>query len=620
MSGVDLRVPADLLAGLNTRGSELPEASDSPEFRARLVAGVTVAIAKHHGIRLPPLRLLDEWGSPVPVTIPREVARPDVLGLLHEELLDQRTRRRGGAFYTPSDVASVVVHWGLGLGSSPSGCGAGEDAPHQPRAKAGRVPVVCDPAVGGGVFLLAVADALVGRGLDPEVVVRDCLIGADVDPVAVAVSEAALALWCAGRGVPRLVVADALTLDVRQWPERPDVVVGNPPFLSQLGLATARSREQARELERRLGNGMGGYADTAALFWVMACRLVRPGGRVALILPQSTLAARDARGARRAVLDEGTLEVLWFPGRALFAASVDVCIAVVHKHGDECANSDETAPLRTCTGVPPRIHHQGGVAHDELRDAANWSHLIADAMDVPPVVLQDNGETVGDRWHVVADFRDQYYGVAPFVVDDPDHQLDEHRYPRLVTVGLVDPARCRWGLVPARFARRGWKAPRVDLEALEAAGTLGTWARARLVPKVVVATQTSVLEAAVDEGGVWLPSTPAISVLAERDDLWHVAAVLSAPPVSVWAIRAAAGSALARGGLKLRATQVRDIPLPRKREWWNRAAGLMEEACRIVDPIEARRALLASGAACTTAYGLGAEITEWWSSRLPPPR
>lgn len=625
MFGVDSRVMADLLAGFGTGGFEASDSPDSEGSRARFIAGVAWAIAGHHDIRLPPLRLLEEWGSPVPVTIPREAARPEVLGSLHEALLDRRTRRRGGAFYTPSDVADVVVHWGLGT-SVPDQRGWHRHGQDQPGARDRHMPVVCDPAVGGGAFLLAAADALASRGLDPELVVRDCLIGADLDPVAVAVSEASLALWCGGRGVPRLVVADALTIDAREWPEQPDVVVGNPPFLSQLGLATVRSRRQAKAIEHRLGEGMGGYADTAALFWVMACRLVRPGGRVALILPQSTLAVRDAQGARRAVLDEGMLEVLWLPGRPLFGAAVDVCVAVVHKRraayphiaGDE--HSDETGVLRTCTGVPPLLHHESIVARDELRDAANWSHLVADAMDVPVGALEDNGETIGHRWQVVADFRDQYYGVAPFVVDDPDDQLDEHRHPRLITVGLVDPARCLWGRVPARFARRAWKAPRVDLAALEATGTLGPWARSRLVPKVVVATQTSVVEAAVDESGIWLPSTPVISVLAEREDLWHVAAVLSAPPVSMWAIRAAAGAALARGGLKLRAGQVRDIPLPRDPLGWNRAAELMREASHAGDPLRARKALLAAATAASEAYGLGTEITEWWSARLPTPR
>ncbi|MBI3257401.1 MAG: N-6 DNA methylase [Actinobacteria bacterium] len=380
VSGADRSLLTALAAHLDTGPNT---AAHTPGARARVIAGVAVAIAQHRGTPLPPLALLDQWGSPMPITIPGDAARPELLGALYETLLDQGTRRRRGAFYTPGAVASVVVSWALGA--------VGE--------RAGGTPVICDPAVGGGVFLLAAANALAARGLAREAVVGRCLIGADLDPVAVAVSEATLALWCDGRAVPRLVVADALTLDVDDWPEHPDVVVGNPPFLSQLSLATVRTREEAEALARRFGEGLGGYADTAALFWVMACRLVSAGGSVALVLPQSTLAVRDAQGVRRVVLAEMTPEVLWLPGQALFGASVDVCVIVV------CKRTDRSVVLRTYTGVPPRHRHDTNVVIDELRQGANWSHLVADAMGVPSAGLAGNGEMIGDRWRVVADFR-----------------------------------------------------------------------------------------------------------------------------------------------------------------------------------------------------------------------
>ena len=39
------------------------------------------------------------------------------------------------------------------------------------------------------------------------------------------------------------------------------------------------------------------------------------------------------------------------------------------------------------------------------------------------------------------------------------------------------------------------------------------------MPKVVVATQTRVVEAAVDPTGEWIPSTPVVSVHADPDEL-----------------------------------------------------------------------------------------------------
>ena len=63
---------------------------------------------------------------------------------------------------------------------------------------------------------------------------------------------------------------------------------------------------------------------------------------------------------------------------------------------------------------------------------------------------------------LTADFRDQYYGLAPFVSDDHDGAA-------LVTCGLIDVGRSAWGERPARFARARYEAPRVDVAALTAA-------------------------------------------------------------------------------------------------------------------------------------------------------
>src|SRR5690606_17819255 len=104
------------------------------------------------------------------------------------------------------------------------------------RAAAGLGPVV-DPSCGGGAFLLAAADRLVALGSAPGDAVA-ALRGRDVDPTAVAVTEAALWWWAARRDAstrPDVRVRDALLDDV----DAAGAVVGNPPFLGQLRSSTS---------------------------------------------------------------------------------------------------------------------------------------------------------------------------------------------------------------------------------------------------------------------------------------------------------------------------------------------------------------------------------------------
>src|SRR5262249_23770913 len=156
----------------------------------------------------------------------------------------------------------------------------------------------------------------------PSVVVERHVWGADVDPLAAAVAAGALRLWALGEGSPagstHVVVGDTLAGGSAVWADDlgrddgVDVVVGDPPFPGQLGRETARTAAENESLRMELGDVTTGYVDTAALFFVRAIDLVRAGGSVALVLPQSFLVARDAGPARNRIVDTAELVALWW--------------------------------------------------------------------------------------------------------------------------------------------------------------------------------------------------------------------------------------------------------------------------------------------------------------------
>ncbi|MCU0271200.1 MAG: N-6 DNA methylase [Acidimicrobiales bacterium] len=522
-------------------------------------------------------------------------------------------RRRLGAFDTPADVAERLA--GLALRPLLDG---GVD-PRDLR--------VCDPAVGGGAFLLAAADLLAGAGVAPAHVVRHCLWGADLDAEAVELCRANLRDWARARGVSdppdpgHLEVGDGLGRRPDVWPDPPaegfDAVIGNPPFLGQLQEMTARSPAQASRVRSEFGEAAFRYADTAGLFLLGACHLSRPGGRVALILPQSFLASTDLDAVRREVLGRASLEQLWLAGEAVFPdAAVHVCAPVLVVGG---------SPRRYVVRTTGRSFAPAPAAPAELlAGSGSWAPLLADLLGAPVVDLRGAG-VVGDLASATAGFRDQYYGLAPYVREAAEVG-DTHA--RLVTSGLIDPARCHWGQRATRFGGRRWDAPVVDLPRLQQApqrpedGVLARWTEARLQPKVVVATQTRVVEAAVDREGNWYPSVPTIAVTphTEAGDLWRTAAVLLAPPISAWALGRAAGTALSADGFRLSARQVLHIPLPVHEQSWERGAELAHEASSASGMHAWREALVHLGSVMCRAYGVGQDVLEWWVGRLPRAR
>lgn len=510
-----------------------------------------------------------EWGPRGPEDVVdalapwREPGAEERLGAVHESLLPGR--KTAGAYYTPGWLVEHVLEQAL-----------------VPVLREGERARVLDPACGTGAFLVPAARRVAeASGLSTAEAVC-CVYGVDLDPVAVGLTR--FLLWLEAPAVPRseiearVVVGDGLALES----DPPyDVVVGNPPFLNQLRTATARGTPV---------EGVGPYTDTSAVFLLRAAGLVRDGGRVGLVQPLSVLAARDAAPVRAALDRDGALVSLWASDRPVFPGT----------------------PVLTCAPVWER----GRPAEPETEPGSRWSVLAAPSFGIPPVSLPSERGVLGDLGPCTADFRDQYYGLVPFVREAVGGEVGPGEV-ALVTTGLIDPAACLWGRTPTRFAKQRYAAPVVDLDALRAEGLLATWAGSRLVPKVLVATQGRVLEGVVDEGGAWLPSVPTLVCTPPPDRLWHVLAVLLAPPVVAHAAAHYLGAGLTARSVKLSAQQLAALPLPGDRAAWDRGAELAR-AAQAAPPEERPALLLRCAEQMCAAYGVGAgEVLDWWAARAP---
>ena len=234
----------------------------------------------------------------------------------------------------------------------------------------------------------------------------------------------------------------------RRWHGGVDVVVGNPPYLSQLAAATTPRRRQpprrrsVRRRRRRVPRPRPPprRGPTAAASGSSCRSRSSPRATPRRCAPSSTRAA-------------GIVWSWWSP-EAVFDAQVLVCALVARDWRDAGAGDAQWTDVVTASA----------------RRCRRCRTLAA-------------AGTLGDRCRLTANFRDQYYGLVPAVVDDGAG-------PPLVTSGLIDPATCRWGERPVTFARRRFAAP--DRRARPAQPGDAALGRRLLVPKVLVANQTRV--------------------------------------------------------------------------------------------------------------------------------
>lgn len=540
-------------------------------------------------------------------------------------------RKEQGSFYTPHAIVDGLLRLCL-------------DPLLEEASRTGIESVasirILDPTCGTGNFLIPafgrIRDFLQRMGLQRDEashLALNSVIGVDLDPVAVEISRSEL-MNAAGSGkditAKTIQCADSLVMpveppmtlfrdpDATDWSTIMndvgasagfDLVVGNPPFLSQLHSETAFSAGYMRSLEQRFGRISGAYTDSAALFLLVGRQILRSsGGRLCLIGPVSTLSSQSARGVRAALSSDTTLTKAWFAEQQIFeGASVEVWASIW-----------ETGVTQNSVEISAGPEFEVAAETTMPEDSANsWGGLLAALRGVPLEQWRTDG-LLGDVVDATADFRDQYYGLSGHV-----YETKGRVETRLVTSGLIDPANLLWGQRSTKFDGQSFRHPIVMISELEPA--MQRWAERRLVPKVLLATQTRVLEPIVDEAGDLLPSVPVVTVepkIPEQIGLWHVAALLVSPPISAIAATRHFGAALSSDALKLSARDVLELPRPALHEPWDSAAKAFRRAAESSDDELRRNLLIECGQLMCLAFGVERHdhLVSWWIERLPAPR
>lgn len=147
-------------------------------------------------------------------------------------------QKRSGAYYTPEDVAQCLVRWVV----------RGED------------DRLLDPSCGDGRFLCA----------------HSFSVGIEQDGAAAALARS--------RAPGALVHTGDFFTWAAQTDERFECVAGNPPFI-RYQTFSGETRKRAQRLCSSLGAEFSGLASSWAPFLVAAASLLKPGGRLAFVVP-----------------------------------------------------------------------------------------------------------------------------------------------------------------------------------------------------------------------------------------------------------------------------------------------------------------------------------------------
>lgn len=190
----------------------------------------------------------------------------------------ETTDKLRGGYYTPPAVANWLAHWAIRLGDDR----------------------VLEPSCGDGVFLAAALEelALADEGACQSEVQ---IVGIELVP-----SEAGKARTRLGES-PIADRVEVVTGDFFRWQESCasgmfDVVLGNPPFIRYQSFPEP-SRTLAMQLLRSEGLSPNKLTNIWVPFVVASTRLLRPRGRLAMVLPAELLQVTYAAQLRRYLAD-----------------------------------------------------------------------------------------------------------------------------------------------------------------------------------------------------------------------------------------------------------------------------------------------------------------------------
>lgn len=412
-----------------------------------------------------------------------------------------------------------------------------------------------DPATGGGVFLRAALRKAPAH--ERAALATGGLFALDTDELSVHVAQAVVALEAGvGRAVQANIRVGNALVEAAPTVTR---AATNPPFLTRLKQLTAIDPELARRL------GAKAYTDVST---IIAQRMLEAAEHVGVILPMSMVAARDAAPLRDAFDRRGVGAVWTLPEGSFEGVGAPTIAVITGSAGERWRGR---VPLSVGT-FPP---------------GAPWPTRLAD-LDLPALHADTSGR-LADVATATADFRDEFYALQGKVREGGGGL-------RVHTSGLIDLGCSLWGSRSAKIHGEKFLHPSVS------PADLHPRQRAQLAPKILVATQTRVLEAFLDPDGSTLAMTPVLVVRPRTWPLERILAVILSPVATLWALRNFRGAGLSTDAVKLGAKQLLELPLP---------AGDL-------DGIEA---LVRAGdweavaRATTRAYGADAGLVDWWRDR-----
>ncbi|WP_408071983.1 TaqI-like C-terminal specificity domain-containing protein [Butyrivibrio sp. JL13D10] len=241
----------------------------------------------------------------------------DTLGFVYISLKHLQTRKSIGAYYTPGNIVQRL----LGHLFEANVLADGQDK------------VILDPGCGSGNFLLCLPPGIPAKNI----------YGFDIDEMSVKLARLNLALKYklpdANFWKEHITTTNFLHMDPSE--KTFDIILGNPPWGSTF------PDEERKFLKERFLVASEKSLDSYDLFIEQGLNLLKSGGALSLVLPESVLLVKSHTVSRRLLIENSTLTHLEYLGDVFDHVQCPSIILQAEKISGEVAEFDETDEAKT---------------------------------------------------------------------------------------------------------------------------------------------------------------------------------------------------------------------------------------------------------------------------------
>lgn len=281
----------------------------------------------------------------------------EAIDLAYSQSVPKEHRRRFAQFFTPKSSAALMAEW------------VTQNAPNE----------LLDPALGTGILARAVNERVPG--------VR--IIGYEIDSAIATAARKAAAL---SKLNLELRESDFFDSPVQQ---KYDSIIANPPYLRHHDLPNSAGR--ISQISAECGVRLSGLTNAYTLFLLSCCRRLKPGGRLAFIVPTEWTNSNFGKPIKEYLIENKLLRTIIYVchSNTVFDDALTTACIVLVENADPSTGDVKTVFVSSDAEMPKLDEIISNTAHrpdllirdvpfGQLLAASKWDDLIRRGDTVVP--------------------------------------------------------------------------------------------------------------------------------------------------------------------------------------------------------------------------------------------